>query len=115
MLKSTYRKCEGNELEMSCVLAQEMCLKFDPIATVPGNVNSGNVPEIRPYTVPGNVKEMSKFPGVENVHTMNNNRYDITYPYINLEVQITISLKPAHPIIICSMQTSWSLGYSQNT
>ena len=25
------RKCEGNMLEMSCVLAQEMCLKFDPI------------------------------------------------------------------------------------
>ena len=32
---------------------------------------SGNVPEILPYTVPGNVKEMSKFPGVGNVHTMN--------------------------------------------
>ena len=59
-------KIEGNVLEMSCVLvtghvpgmscvlAQKMCLKFCPIATVPGKV-----------------KEMSKFPGVGNVYTMN--------------------------------------------
>ena len=32
---------------------------------------TGNLPEILPYTVPRNVKEMSKFPGVGNVHTMN--------------------------------------------
>ena len=43
MRESTYRKCEGNVLEMSCILAtgnapeiscilvQEMCLKFCPI------------------------------------------------------------------------------------
>ena len=45
----------GNVPEMSCVLA------------------TGNVPEILdlPYTVPGNVKEISKFPRVGNVHTMN--------------------------------------------
>ena len=33
---------------------QEMCLKFCPIATVPGSV-----------------KEISKFPGVGNVHSIN--------------------------------------------
>ena len=32
---------------------------------------SENVPEILPYTVPGKVKQISKFPGVGNVHTMN--------------------------------------------
>ena len=30
----------------------------------------GNVPEILPYTAPGKVKEMSKFPGVGNVQEM---------------------------------------------
>ena len=53
MPESTYRKCDGNVLEMSCVLA------------------TGNVPEILPYTAPGKVKEMSKFPGVANVHATN--------------------------------------------
>ena len=43
----------GNVPEMSCVLA------------------TGNLPEILPYTVPENVKEISKFPGVGNLHTMN--------------------------------------------
>ena len=52
MLESAYRKCEGNVLEMSCVLA------------------TGNVPEILPYTAPGKVKEMSKFPGIGNVQEM---------------------------------------------
>ena len=45
-----------------------MCLRL--LAT-------GNVPEILPYTVPGNAKEMSKFPGVGNVHTVNKN---VNYP-----------------------------------
>ena len=49
MPESVYRKCAQNF----------MC---------PG---SGNVPEILPYTAPGKVKEMSKFPGVGNVHAMN--------------------------------------------
>ena len=61
MPESSYRKCEGNVLEMLCVLAK------------------GNVPEIScvlvqemclPYTAPGKVKEMSKFPGVGNVQEM---------------------------------------------
>ena len=43
----------GNVPEMSCILA------------------TGNVPEILPYTVPRKVKEMSKFLGIGNVHTMN--------------------------------------------
>ena len=65
MPESAYRKCEGNVLEMSCVL------------------DTGNVPEtscvlvqemhafeVLPYTAPGNVNEMSKFPDVRNVHAM---------------------------------------------
>ena len=52
MPESAYRKCEGNVLEMSCVLAK------------------GNVPEILPHAAPGKVKEMSKFPVVGNVHAM---------------------------------------------
>ena len=43
----------GNVPEISCVLA------------------TGNLPEILPYTVPENVKESSKFPGVGNAHTIN--------------------------------------------
>ena len=32
--------------------------------------DSGNVPEALPYTAPGKVKEMLKFPGVGNVHAI---------------------------------------------
>ena len=49
----TYVLATGNVPEMSCVLA------------------TGNVPKILCYTVPGNVKEMSKLPGVGNVHIIN--------------------------------------------
>ena len=49
MPESAYRKCEGNVLEISCVLAL------------------GNVPEILSYAAPEKVK-MSKFPDVGNVH-----------------------------------------------
>ena len=67
MPESVYRKCKGNVLEMSCVLA------------------IGNVPEISCVlvqemflkcpicTAPGKVKEMSKFPGVGNVHARTRN------------------------------------------
>ena len=58
--------CTGNVPEMSCVLA---------IGNVPEmscvlQLAIGNDPEILPYTVPENVKEMSKFPGLGNVHIM---------------------------------------------
>ena len=55
-------------LEMLCVLAYSY-RKCARNFMYPG---SGNVPEILPYTVPGKVKEMSKFPGVGNFHAMNN-------------------------------------------
>ena len=48
-----------------------MCLRL--LAT-------GNVPEILPYTVPGNDKEMSKFPGVGNVHTVNR-KCELSYTF----------------------------------
>ena len=58
----------GNVKEMclKCHVSwlQEMCPNF----MCPG---SGNVPEILHYTAPGKVKEMSKFPGVGNVHATN--------------------------------------------
>ena len=94
----TCRRFPQNAFRLSCVqemclthqisCVQEMCLKchlscvlifsFMPPNLVKGNVPemscvlaTGKLPEILPYTVPGNVKKMSKFPGVGNVHTMN--------------------------------------------
>ena len=56
---------KGNVPEMSCVLARGNVPEMSCVLA------TGNLPEILPYTVPGKVKKMSKFPGVENVHTMN--------------------------------------------
>ena len=63
--------CTGNVHEMSPLYSnifiyarkclQEMWRKCAWNVLCPG---SGNVPEIWPYTVSGNVKEMPKFPGV---------------------------------------------------
>ena len=60
---------------------QEMHLKYIYLMC-PG---LGNVPEILPYTVPGKVKEMSKFPGAGNVHAINNIHMCIhTYTYTGI-------------------------------
>ena len=55
----------GNVPEMSCVMAI---------------VAIGNLPEILPYTVPENVMEISKFPEVGNVHTMNR-KCELSYTF----------------------------------
>ena len=67
MPESAYRSCEGTVLEMSCDLHDYKKLAQNFMCPGPGNV-----PEILPYTAPGKVKEMLKFPGVGNVHAMNN-------------------------------------------
>ena len=66
------------EMFLKCHLSCALIFSFMPPNLVKGNVlekscvlATGNLPEILPYTVPGNVKKMSKFPGVGNVHTMN--------------------------------------------
>ena len=70
MPESANRKCAGNVI-------------------CPG---SGNVPEILPYTVSGNVKEMSEFPGVENVHDMSKKcELSCTFHGISLPKKFRIS------------------------
>ena len=74
MPENAYRKCEGNVLEMSCVLT------------------TGNVPEILSYTPPENVKEMSKFPSVGNVYAINKKcELSCTFHGISLPTKFRIS------------------------
>lgn len=53
-----------NVPEMSCTLAYVLATR--------------NVSQILPYTVPGNVNEMSKVSVVENIHTMNR-KFELPY------------------------------------
>ena len=54
--------------------------------------NSDNVPEILSHTAPGKVKEMSKFPGVGNVHAMNKKcELSCTFHEISLPRKLRIS------------------------
>ena len=87
MLTSAYRKCKGNVLEMSCILhGYRKCAQN---FMCPG---SGNVPEILPYTAPGIVNEMSKFPGVGNVHATNKKcELSCTFHEISLPRKFRIS------------------------
>ena len=52
----------------------------------------GNVPEILPYTAPGKVKEMSKYPDVRNVHATNKKcELSCTFNEISLPRKFRIS------------------------
>ena len=64
----------GNVPEMSCILATGNVPEMSCVLA------TGNLPKILPYTVPENVKETSKYPGVGNVHTMNR-KSELSYTF----------------------------------
>ena len=64
----------SNVPEMSCVLAT------GNVPEVSCVLATGHLPEILPYTVQENVKEISKFPGVGNIHTMYR-KYELSWTF----------------------------------
>ena len=91
----------GNVPEMSCVLATRNIPEMSCVLA------TRNLSQILPYTVPGHVKEMSKFPGVGKVHTINR-KFELSYKFHGIswprKLKISFSVRIWHCMFLQDLE-----------